>query len=108
MNLSLVDGEVNALEDLLPRLGNHGRQVPDLEQELLAPAALDGRRRAVGGREGGPDGAPPERDGAEGPEAAAGRRPSPAGKERRESAAAAAAVGGGRRGRSRGGERRWS
>ena len=35
MNLSLVDGEVNALENFLLRFGNHGRKVFDLEEELL-------------------------------------------------------------------------
>lgn len=52
MNLSLVDGEVNALENFLLRFGNHGRKVFDLEEELLlglTPRSL--RRRIDGGGE---------------------------------------------------------
>lgn len=54
MNLTFVDGEVDALENLLLGFGNHGGEVLDLEDELLlglTPGSL--RRRVDGGGEAG-------------------------------------------------------
>lgn len=55
-DLALVDGEVDAPQNLLPSLGDHGLQSPHLQQRLprLAGACLNGGGRDGGvGRDGG-------------------------------------------------------
>lgn len=54
-DLSFIDGKVNAFENLLPGLSNHGRQVFDFEQELLLLVLSAGSFRRINGGERGGD-----------------------------------------------------